>query len=96
MKEIVENPDLMKEVVPSDSELKEIIINYVGNKLSPESDNITVEQVIEVFAGEFPEFLLALAEENWVNGYTQALQDLEYVEKERKNVDKTLSKEETK
>ena len=93
MKQIIENPDLMKEVVPTDSELKGIIINYVGNKLNPESDDIRVEQVIEVFVEEFPEFLLALAEENWVNGYTQALHDLEYVEKERKNVTKTVSED---
>ena len=93
-KKITENPDLLKEIVPTDSELKELVINYVGEKLNPESEDITVEQVVEVFAEEFPEFLLVLAEENWVNGYTQALQDLEFVEKERNNVDKTLSKEE--
>ena len=74
-----ENLDLTKEVVPTDSELKEIIVNYVGNKLNPEEDTITVEQVIEVFADQFPEILLALAEENWVNGYTQALNDVEYM-----------------
>ena len=92
-KKITENPDLLKEIVPTDSELKELVINYVGEKLNPESEDITVEQVVEVFAEEFPEFLLVLAEENWVNGYTQALQDLEFVEKERNNVDKTLPKE---
>ena len=42
------NPDLTKEVVLTDSELKEIIVDYVGNKLNPEEDIITVEQVIEV------------------------------------------------
>lgn len=73
------NPDLTKEVTPTDSELKEIIINYVGNKLNPDDDEITVEQVIDVFAQQFPEFLLAIAEENWVNGYSQALKDLEFV-----------------
>ena len=75
----MKNPDLLKEVVPSESELKEVIINYVGNSLNPESDEITVEQIIEVFADQFPEFLLAVAEENWINGYTQALNDVEYV-----------------
>ena len=73
------NPDLTKEVTPTDSELKEIIINYVGNKLNPDDDEITVELVIDVFAQQFPEFLLAIAEENWVNGYSQALKDLEFV-----------------
>lgn len=86
------NPDLTKEVVPTDSELKEIIVDYVGNKLNPEEDTITVEQVIEVFADQFPEMLLALAEENWVNGYTQALNDVEYM-KER-NVSEEIHNEE--
>ena len=34
---------------------------------------------MEVFSSEFPEFLLAVAEENWINGYTQALNDVQYV-----------------
>lgn len=73
------NPELLKEVVPTDSELKDIITNYVGKVLNPKEDTITVEQVIDVFAKEFPEFLLVVAEENWVNGYTQALKDTEAV-----------------
>ena len=77
---MMKNPDLIKEVIPTESELKEMIVNYVGNTLDPEVDEITVEQVVEVFAEQFPEFLLAVAEENWVNGYTQALNDLKYVE----------------
>jgi len=71
----MKNPDLLKEVVPTESELKEIIVNYVGKTLNPENDEITVEDIVNVFAEEFPEFLLAMAEENWVNGYTQALSD---------------------
>lgn len=73
------NQELFKEVVPTESELKEIVTNYVGNTLNPEKDEITLEQVVEVFAKEFPEFLLAVAEENWINGYTQALKDTEAV-----------------
>ena len=79
------NEDLAKQVIPTESELKDIIVNYVGNNLNPESDNITVEQVIEVFSSEFPEFLLAVAEENWINGYTQALNDVEYVKRENES-----------
>jgi molybdopterin converting factor small subunit len=71
----MKNPDLLKEVVPTESELKEIIVNYVGKTINPENDEITVEDIVDVFAQQFPEFLLALAEENWVNGYTQALSD---------------------
>tara|TARA_B100001093_G_C26787177_1_gene997190 strand:+ start:311 stop:583 length:273 start_codon:yes stop_codon:yes gene_type:complete len=71
----MKNPDLLKEVIPTESELKEIIVNYVGNKLNPENDEVTVEHIVDVFAEQFPEFLLVLAEENWINGYTQALSD---------------------
>ena len=74
----MKNPNLLKEVIPNESELKDIIVNYVGRTLDPEEDEITVGQVIEVFAEQFPEFLLALAEENWINGYTQALADSKY------------------
>ena len=83
----MKNPDLLKEVVPSESELKEIIINYVGKSLNPESDEITVEQIIEVFAEQFPEFLLVVAEENWINGYSQALVDTKSIESTREKED---------
>ncbi len=76
----MKNPDLLKEVIPTESELTEIIVNYVGDVINPESDEITVEQIIDVFADQFPEFLLVVAEENWVNGYTQALNDVKYME----------------
>lgn len=71
----MKNPDLLKEVIPTESELKDIIVNYVGNIIDPDTEEVTVEDIINVFADQFPEFLLALAEENWINGYTQALND---------------------
>lgn len=71
----MKNPDLLKEVIPTESELKEIIVDYVGKTINPDSEEITVEDIVDVFAEQFPEFLLALAEENWINGYTQALSD---------------------
>jgi hypothetical protein len=71
----MKNLDLLKEVIPTESELKEIIVDYVGNTINPDTTEITVEDIINVFADQFPEFLLALAEENWINGYTQALSD---------------------
>lgn len=77
----MKNLELLKEVSPSDSELKEIIVNYVGEKINPDNNEITVQDIIDVFAKQFPEFLLALAEENWINGYTQALKDTEFVKK---------------
>ncbi len=83
------NTEKLKEVIPSDSELKDLIINYVGKTLNPDSEEITVEQIIEVFAKQFPEFLLTLAEENWINGYTQALKDTEFVNDEKNKLHKT-------
>jgi hypothetical protein len=77
-----QNENLLKEVTLGQSALKEIIVNYVGNVTNPEDDAVTVEQVIDVFAEQFPELLLALAEENWINGYTQALSDLDFTKKD--------------
>jgi hypothetical protein len=83
------NNDLSKQVIPTESELKEIIVSYVGNVVNPEGDEVTVENVVNVFAKQFPEFLMAVAEENWINGYTQALSDVEYV-KNKKYETKTI------
>ena len=33
--------------------------------------------VVETMASEFPEFILAVAEENWIRGYQQGLDDVE-------------------
>jgi hypothetical protein len=89
----MKNPNLLKEVVPTESELKEIIVDYVGNRLNPETEEITVENIIDVFAEQFPEFLLALAEENWINGYTQAITDTQSWDTTRgqKDVAKSIS-----
>lgn len=72
----MENP-VLKEEVKTDSEVKEWLVNYVGNKLRPEDGNITVEMIVEVLGKEFPEFVLALAEENFIRGYEQAVLDME-------------------
>jgi hypothetical protein len=76
------NPDLTREVTPTESELKEIIVNYVGSIKNPDNDEITVEDVVDIFSQQFPELLLVIAEENWVNGYSQALNDMRYLEQE--------------
>ena len=34
--------------------------------------------IIEVMAKEFPEFLLPIAEENFIRGYRQAMTDVKY------------------
>ena len=69
-----ENPNLTADVEP-DTELKTWLVNYVGEKSDPEEGQVTVENIVEVMAKEFPEFLMAVAEENWIRGYHQALFD---------------------
>jgi hypothetical protein len=60
-----------------ESPIKEWLINYVGEKKSPENDEVTTEMIVEHMAKEFPEFLMVVAEENWVRGYRQALADVD-------------------
>ena len=74
----------MSEEVKNDTPLKDLIVDFVGNKLNPENDEVTIEHITEVFSEEFPEFLLKMAEENWINGYTQALNDVDFVKNEMK------------
>ena len=78
MNQLTENPTL-KEAVDTDTELKEWLVNYVGQNLDPNNENgeVTVEMIVETVSKEFPEFLLAVAEENWVRGYYQAMIDVE-------------------
>ena len=71
----MENTDLYKPV-EADTNLKQLVVNYVGHRLNGPED-ITVDMAIQVFAAEFPEFLLAVAEENFLRGYEQALNDVE-------------------
>ena len=75
-----ENPELLKAVEKS-NELKEWLVDYVGNKCNPDKDEVNVEMIIKVMAEEFPEFLLVLAEENFIRGYQQALADVDEGEK---------------
>ena len=77
-----ENTALKEEVTETeDSQLKSFIVNYTGDKLNPEDDNVTVEMIIDVLADEFPEIVLPIAEENFFRGYKQALQDTEQGQK---------------
>jgi glucan biosynthesis protein len=72
---------ILKQNVSKESKFKSFLVDYVGEALNPEDNNVTVEMIIEIMAKEFPEFLLAVAEENWVRGYHQALVDVEEGEK---------------
>ena len=74
----------MSEKVNNDTPLKDLIVDFVGNKLNPVNDEVTIDHITEVFSEEFPEFLLKMAEENWINGYTQALNDVDFVKNEMK------------
>ena len=71
-----ENP-VLKAPVDTNTDLKELLVNYVGEKHNPEDERVTVEMIVDTMAKEFPEFVLALAEENFVRGYHQALVDVD-------------------
>lgn len=72
----MQNPDLLN-IVEVNSELKEWLVEYVGNKMMPENNEVTTEMVIHVLADEFPEVVMPLAEENFFRGYEQALTDIQ-------------------
>jgi len=88
-----ENIDLKKSITTGESGLKDLVVEYIGNKINPENDEVTVEDIVEIFSEEFPEFLLVVAEENWVSGYTQALSDVQFVDRCRKEGLDSESKE---
>ena len=70
--------EILTTEVQSENPMKEWLINYVGDKTHPEDGKITVEMIVETMAQEFPEFVLALAQENFIRGYQQALYDIDY------------------
>jgi|TARA_A100001518_G_C1195972_1_gene40444 hypothetical protein len=45
----------LKKVVQMDGKLKYEIVKYVGQKLQPENDEVTLEMVISIIAEEFPD-----------------------------------------
>jgi len=73
-----ETTETLKEKVEPETPIKEWLVSYVGEKHSPEDGEVTVEMMVETMAVEFPEFLLALAEENWIRGYRQGISDVEH------------------
>jgi hypothetical protein len=70
-----ESPELLKKV-EKETPVKSWLVEYVGKQLDPTSDEVNVEMIIEVMASEFPEFLLPIAEENFIRGYQQAMADI--------------------
>ena len=73
--------EMLKETVETDTEMKNWLVNYVGEKHDPDSGGVTVEMIVETMAEEFPSFLVAVAEENFIRGYFQAMTDVEQSEK---------------
>jgi len=86
----LKNSILGKEV-KKDTPVKEWLVEHVGTIFQTEMDkaneenlenpldwdgSVTVEMLIEVMASEFPDFLLAVAEENFIRGYEQAMVDV--------------------
>ena len=78
-----------REVKP-ETGLKQMLLDYVGERKNPEDGKITVDMIISVMADEFPEFVFVMAEQNFIQGYKQAFSD---IEKFNKQTSKT--KEET-
>ena len=81
--------EVSNQTVEKENELKTFLVEYVGEKEKPENDEVTVEMIVNTMAKEFPEFVLTVAEENWVRGYQQAMVDVEVgerlIEQEIKN-----------
>ena len=72
--EATHNP-ILSMIVEKDSDVKEYLVEYVGTKMDKEE--VTVEMITEVLAVEFPEFMYSMAEENFLLGYKQGLDDAE-------------------
>ena len=81
-----ENENL-KVVVNGDGEMKSWLVDYVGEKTKPEGDSVTLEMIVDTMAEEFPEFLFAVAEENFIRGYKQAVTDTQSVAATREEED---------
>jgi hypothetical protein len=74
----MDNNETLSQVVKAENPMKEWLITYVGDKFKPDDGAVTVEMIVNAMATEFPEFVLAVAEENFIRGYQQALYDVDY------------------
>ena len=82
---------IFKLKVQKDTPMKEWLVDYCGRQYKAEiarfkSDTgkdfewdgeVTVDIIVETMAKEFPDFVMALAEENFIRGYRQAFIDME-------------------
>tara|TARA_R100001082_G_scaffold108352_1_gene83476 strand:+ start:201 stop:521 length:321 start_codon:yes stop_codon:yes gene_type:complete len=65
--------DMLAMNVSKDNPLKDMLVEYVGTKFDQE--DVTVNMIAEAMAHEFPEFVYAFAEENFLRGYQLGLDD---------------------
>jgi hypothetical protein len=77
--QIHQNP-MLAMTVEGDSKLKKYLVKYVGTQL--DNEEVTVNMIAEVLAADFPEFVFAFAEENFLRGYQQGLDDAELLTRE--------------
>ena len=85
----LENP--LEQTVLPEGPLKQLIVDYVGNKVQPQNNMVTLEMIIGTVADEFPEFVFGLAEENFLRGYNQALKDLEAMQQQPEQIKETTT-----
>lgn len=76
---------MINEEVKQENPMKTWLVQYVGDKFKPQDGKVTVAMIVDAMAQEFPDFVLALAEENWIRGYQQALFDVDYKPEETKS-----------
>jgi hypothetical protein len=70
--------NVLDNVVEAENPMKEWLVQYVGEKFNPESKEVTVQMIVNAMANEFPDFVVAVAQENFIRGYQQALHDVDY------------------
>ena len=75
-----ERSPILVERPTTNTELKSWLIDYVGNRCLSGPGDVTVEMIVQTVSEEFPEFLMAVAEENFIRGYEQALADFQEAE----------------
>ncbi len=90
-----ENP-MLHEKVEKGNPLKNFLVEYVGSVKQPEDNTVTTEMIVETMAKDFPEFLMVVAEENFMRGYHQALVDVEEGEAAMKQEFKKINSKKTK
>jgi len=82
--EVHTNP-MLSMTVNKDSELKSYLVEYVGSKLDKEE--VTVNMIAEVLAIDFPEFVFAFAEENFLRGYQLGLDDVRLLKRSQEELE---------